>query len=78
LSPDFPPIAAPASVASKLPDTNAGTLEEAKKGCGTSQQISTITSVKPKYRFLRFPLLDMFCLDYPESLPQKISALITF
>ncbi|GMY30418.1 protein SGT1 homolog A-like [Fagus crenata] len=46
---DFPTIATPASVASKLPDTNAGTLEEAKKGCGTSQQISTITSVKPKY-----------------------------
>jgi len=76
LSPDFQPSTVPAS-ASKLSDTTAGTLEESKKGCGMSQQISTITSVRPKYRFLQFLLLNMLCLDYPESVLQKIFAPVT-
>ncbi|KAK4601469.1 hypothetical protein RGQ29_010861 [Quercus rubra] len=46
---DFQPSTVPASVASKLSDTTAGILEESKKGCCMSQQISTITSVSPKY-----------------------------
>ncbi|KAL0015881.1 hypothetical protein SO802_002950 [Lithocarpus litseifolius] len=46
---DFQQSTVPASVASKLSDTTAGTLKESKKGCGMSQQISTITSVRPKY-----------------------------
>ncbi|XP_059442465.1 protein SGT1 homolog B-like [Corylus avellana] len=47
---DVPPSAAPAAVASELSDETVVTLEKSKEGDNMSQQTSTITPAKPKYR----------------------------
>jgi hypothetical protein len=52
-----PPSAAPAAVASELSDETVVTLEKSEEGDNMSQQTSTITPAKPKYRFLKFFLL---------------------
>jgi hypothetical protein len=52
-----PPSAAPAAVASELSDETVVTLEKSEEGDNMSQQTSTITPAKPKYRFLEFFLL---------------------
>jgi len=60
----LPPSAEPTAVASELSDETVVTLEKYKEGDNTSQQISTITPVIPKYRFLKFFLLSILHLDY--------------
>jgi hypothetical protein len=72
---DLPPSAATASVASGLSDETVVALEESKNNM--SHQMSTITPVRPKYRFLKFFLLSILHLDYAEFLPQKLVAIIT-
>ncbi|XP_062147157.1 protein SGT1 homolog [Alnus glutinosa] len=47
---DLPPSAEPTAVASELSDETVVTLEKFKEGDNTSQQMSTITPVIPKYR----------------------------